>query len=152
MNRLIILLLTGMFAVWISAARAGDVKIKAFMTTEPKGEATTSFSNNAPKLYCMFSTEGLSSGDKIRGVWIADDVGDAAPKGTKIDEKTITAEGDTDDGVFSLSKPNKGWPAGKYRIEIYVGDDLITTSKFTIKEGKSKKTDESSDEKKSDED
>jgi len=28
--------------------------------------------------------------------------------------------------VFSPSKPTKGWPVGKYRLEIYVGDDLAT--------------------------
>lgn len=142
MNRSFLLLFTGIFAFALSFAHAGEVKIKAHMATEPKGETTTVFTASAPKIYCMFESQGLSSGDKIRGVWIADDVGDAAPKGTKIDEKTITVEGDTDDGVFSLSKPNKGWPPGKYRIEIYVGDDLITTAKFSIASGKSKKSDE----------
>jgi hypothetical protein len=142
MKRSLLLLLGGVFAVWLSSARAGDVKIKATMATSPKGESTTSFAANTPKLYCMFQTEGLSSGDKIRGVWIADDVGEAAEKHTKIDEKTITADGDTDDGVFSLSKPTKGWPPGKYRVEIYVGDDLVTTAKFSIAAAKSKKSDD----------
>ena len=41
--------------------------------------------------------------------------------------------------MFSLSKPTKGWPVGKYRLEIYVGADLTTTAKFTIKGGKSNK-------------
>jgi hypothetical protein len=144
MNRSLFLLFT-IFALALSSAHAGDVKIKAHMATEPKGEITTSFTASAAKIYCLFETQGLSSGDKIRGVWIADDVGDAAPKGTKIDEKTITADGDTDDGVFSLSKPNKGWPPGKYRIVIYVGDDLITTAKFSIGSGKSKKSDDDDD-------
>ena len=66
-------------------------------------------------------------------------MGDAAPKGTKIDEPIINAKGDMDDGVFSLSKPNDGWPIGKYRFEIYVGDKLATTVKFTVEEGESKK-------------
>jgi hypothetical protein len=85
----------------------------------------------------LFKTKGVQDGDKLRGVWIAEDVGDVAPKETKIDEKSIKAEGDTDDGVFSLSKPTNGWPVGKYRLEIYVGDELAKTVKFTIKNGKS---------------
>jgi outer membrane usher protein FimD/PapC len=91
-------------------ARAGDVQVKAKMMTNPEGEETTTFG------------------------------GDAAPKGTKIDEKTLNAEGDTNDGVFSLSKPTNGWPVGKYHVEIYVNDKLVTKLNFTIKAAaKSKK-------------
>jgi hypothetical protein len=47
-----------------------------------------------------------------------------------------------------LAKPTKGWPVGKYKVEIYVGDELATTTTFTIKAGKSAEDseDESSDE------
>ena len=115
-------------------ARAGEVKVEARMMASPgAGEETTTFKADAPKLYATFKTTGVKDGDKIRGVWIADDVGDAAPKGTKIDENTLSAEGDTDDGEFSLSKPTNGWPVGKYHVEIYVNDELVTKVKFTVK-------------------
>ena len=127
--------------VSIAAARAGEVKVDVVMMTEPEGREITAYTADAPKLYAKFKTEGLKDGDKVRGVWIADDVGDAAPAGTKIDEKTLTMDGDTDDGVFSLSQPTKGWPLGKYHIEIYVNDDLATKVKFGIKSaGESKKS------------
>ena len=112
-----------------TAVCAGDVKIQVRLATAPDGDAVTSFPSDAPKLYALFKTEGLKGGDKLRGAWIAEDVGDAAPKETKIDEKAFDLEGDTEDGVFSLSQPNKGWPAGKYRLEIYVGDALAQTVK-----------------------
>jgi hypothetical protein len=127
-------------AICISVARAGDVKVEATMMTSPGGEKTTTFAADALELYVTFKTKGAKDGDKIRGVWIADDVGDAAPNGTKIDEKTLNAEGDTEDGEFSLSKPTNGWPVGKYHFEIYVNDNLATELKFTIKAAtKSKK-------------
>jgi hypothetical protein len=127
-------------AICIAAARAGDVKVEATMTTSPGGEETTTFAADAPTLYVLFKTKGAKDGDKIRGVWIADDVGDAALNGTKIDERTLNAEGDTEDGEFSLSKPTNGWPVGKYHFEIYVNDELATKVKFTIKAAaKSKK-------------
>jgi hypothetical protein len=80
-------------------------------------------------------------------VWIAVDVGDAAPANTKIDESTLTADQDDFYGAFSLTKPTKGWPAGKYRVDIYNGDELATSVKFTIKTGKEEgdADDESSD-------
>jgi|HubBroStandDraft_6_1064221.scaffolds.fasta_scaffold821767_2 hypothetical protein len=116
-----------------SVARAGDVKIQVVMSTGPDDDPTTTFAVDTPKIFALFKTKGVQDGDKLRGVWIAEDVGDAAPKETKIDENTLKAEGDTDDGAFSLSKPTKGWPVGKYRLEIYVGDELAKTVKFTIK-------------------
>ncbi len=117
----------------IATRKAVSVLVRAFMTAGPRNDPTKTFMPDTPKLYAMFKTEGVTNGDKIRAVWIADDVGQAAPAGTKIDEKTLTMEGDTDDGVFSLSKPTKGWPPGKYHLEIYVNGDLATKLNFAIK-------------------
>ncbi len=36
-------------------------------------------------------------------------------------------------GSFTLSKPNRGWPPGKYRLEIYLGKDLVKTVPFTVR-------------------
>jgi hypothetical protein len=130
MNRIFALLIA--VVVSASVAGAGDVRIKAVTTTGPEEEPTTTFAGDTPKIFALFKTKGVQDGDKLRGVWIADDVGDAAPKGSKIDEETITADGDTDDGAFSLSKPTNGWPAGKYHVEIYANDELATKVKFTI--------------------
>jgi outer membrane usher protein FimD/PapC len=48
-------------------------------------------------------------------------------------ETKLDMEGDTDDGDFNFSKPTNGWPVGKYRVEIYVNDELATKVNFTIK-------------------
>jgi len=137
MNRIFALLI----AVFISAsvARADDVKVKAVMTTGPGDDPVTSFASDTPKLLAMFKTKGIKSGTKVRGVLIAIDVGDVAPANTKVLEKTLTLDEDTDDGDFNFSKPTNGWPVGEYRVEIYVNDELATTVKFTIKAVKSKK-------------
>jgi hypothetical protein len=131
MKRIFALLIGVMSCV--AFARAGDVTIEVTMATGPNGEETSTFSADVPKIFAMFKTKGASDGDKIRAVWIADDVGDAAPKGTKIDERTLNMDGDTEDGMFSLSKPTNGWPVGKYHLDIYVNDEVVTKVKFTIK-------------------
>jgi hypothetical protein len=115
-----------------SVARGGDVKVTAVMTTGPKDKPTAMFTPDTPKVLALFKTKGAQKGDKLRGVWIADDVGEAAPANTTIDESTLTLEGDTDNGDFSCTKPTKGWPAGKYHVDIYANDKLVTTVKFTI--------------------
>ena len=132
----------------IAQVHAGKFKVEAAIAVDQDTKPTTTFAANVPKLYAFFRTQGTHGGDKLRGVWIAEDVGDAAPKETKIDEATLTADQDDFYGAFSLTKPTKGWPVGKYRVEIYAGDDLATTAKFSIKAGKS--NDESDDESKDD--
>jgi len=124
-------LLTGIM-ICASVARGGDVKVKAVMTTGPNDEPTTTFATDTPKIMAVLKITGAQDGDKLRGVWIADDVGDAAPAKTKIDETTTTVQGDANRGTFSVTKPTKGWPAGKYHLDIYANDELGTTVRFTI--------------------
>ena len=128
-----------------AAARliAGDMTVEAVVAVDKDTKPTTTFSADVPQIYCFFRTKGSEKGDKLRAVWIADDVGDAAPADTKIDESSLTADQENFYGAFSLSKPTKGWPTGKYHVAIYNGDEVGTTVKFTIKGGKvSAKSDE----------
>ena len=122
--------------------QAGSPKVEAAIAKDKDTKPATTFPADIPKLYAFFRSKGTEKGDVLRGVWIAEDVGDAAPKQTKIDEATLTADENDFYGAFSLTKPTKGWPAGKYKVEIYLGDELATTAKFSIKAGKS---DENSD-------
>ena len=140
-------LLIGMM-ICASDARDGDAKVKAVMTTGPEDEPTTTFATDTREVLALFKTKGAKNGDKLRGVWIADDVGKAAPANTKIDEKTLTLKGGTDDGKFSVTKPTKGWPAGEYHLDIYANDELATTVKFTIEaaEKAEKESEESAEE------
>ena len=134
--------------VLIPAARAGDFKVDAMMMTEPHGRELTTYTADVRRLYATFKTKGTKEGDNIRCAWIADDVGDAAVKGTKIEEKTIPAKGDTE-GEFSLSRPTPGWPLGKYHIEIYVNDELATKVTFEIKAASNSKKDTDEEEEES---
>jgi outer membrane usher protein FimD/PapC len=113
-----------------------DPKVEAAIAVDQDTKPTDTFSTTVPKLYAFFRSKGTSKDDKFRGVWIAEDVGDAAPKNTKIDEGTLTADQDNYFGAFSLTKPTNGWPPGKYMVEIYLNDELATTVKFTIETDK----------------
>lgn len=146
----LIVVLSFMAIAW--QTHAGDMKVEAAIAKDKETRPATTFPADVPKLYAFFRTHGSEKGDKLRGVWIAEDVGDAAPRQTKIDEATLTADQDDFYGAFSLSKPTKGWPVGKYRVDIYSGDEVATSVEFTIKAGKSKKeSDEESEDHSSDE-
>ena len=115
-----------------TSAQAGDVKVESIIAVDGDTQPATTFTSDVPKLYAFFRTKGTEKGGKLRGAWIAEDVGDAAPANTKIDEATITCDEANFHGAFSLSKPDNGWPVGKYKVEIYADDELVTTVKFTI--------------------
>jgi hypothetical protein len=123
-------------AAFVAQAHAGKFKVEAAIAVDQDTKPATTFVANVPKLYAFFKSTGTHEGDKFRGVWVAVDVRDAAPANTKIDEANLTADQDDFYGAFSLTKPTKGWPVGKYRVDIYNGDELATSVKFTIKAGK----------------
>ncbi|MEO6055022.1 MAG: hypothetical protein ABIP97_13525 [Chthoniobacterales bacterium] len=106
--------------------------IDAILAKDKDSKPTTVFAVDTPKIYAFWKGTGFKDGDKLRGVWIADDVGEAAPKDTQIDEAEMTVTKADDFGAFSLSRPNKNWPPGKYHIDIYNGADLAKTLNFTI--------------------
>jgi hypothetical protein len=122
--------------ICVSIARGGDVKITVVTSAGEKGKPTTVFAPDTPEIWATFKTKETKKGDKLRGEWVADDVGEAAPANTKIGEKILTVEEDNGGGYFTFSKPTNGWPPGKYHLDIYAGDELAATVKFTVEDAK----------------
>jgi hypothetical protein len=115
-------------------AQEGGKLLRAAVAIDENTKPATKFSTKAPQLVVFFVGDGVKVGEKVRGVWIADDVGKVAPKNTKIAEDTVTATEEKQSSAFTLSRPTKGWPVGQYRVELYVGDKLAETLKFEIKD------------------
>jgi hypothetical protein len=116
-----------------AVAQSTDKKLlHATLAKDRDSEPTTKFSVGSPTIYTFWKGNILKAGDKIRAVWIAEGVGYTALKDTKITEASVTAYKPDDDGAFALARPKGGWPAGRYRLELYVGDKLAETLKFTI--------------------
>ena len=93
---------------------------------------TTEFRPESPKIVCVFKMEGAGIGTRVRGVWLAEDVGTAAPRNYKIDERTLAIPFMNSGSMF-VTRPNNGWPTGSYRLEIYVGATLAKTLKFSVR-------------------
>lgn len=108
------------------------------------GEAKESFAADTAKIYILWQSEQLKPGQKIKSVWIAEDTNNVAPPNYKIDEAELTIDNNMKEkilsnlpgayfgGKFALSKPDNGWPAGKYHMDIYVDGTLVKTVKFTV--------------------
>ena len=104
--------------------------LHALLAKNKEGQPATKFSSDAPKIYAFWKGDALTMGDKLRAVWIAE--GYAGLKDAKIAEGSAKAYKPDDDGAFSLARPKGGWPVGRYRVEIYVGDKLGEILKFKI--------------------
>src|SRR5512139_985944 len=110
------------------AVLAKDVKGDTFEPVNP----TSTFPTDQSVINLVVTVANAPSETKVKTVWTAVDVGDAAPANTKIDEAELTldASGKTH---FTLAVPSSGvWPAGKYKVEVYLNDKLDRTLEYTI--------------------
>ncbi|HEY6970998.1 MAG TPA: hypothetical protein VJA94_17440 [Candidatus Angelobacter sp.] len=126
-------------SVWSAIAAAQGTISNAVLGTGVTAKfeiinPTNVFSPDTQRIYCAWKTQGLKAGTSVRSVWIAEDVGKAAPRNFKIDEATFTPPlGTASAGSFALNKPPKAFPVGKYRLELYLGSTLAKTVPFTVK-------------------
>jgi hypothetical protein len=118
------------------AQSGGTKSLHVYLAADKNKKPTTAFSSDVSSIYAFWQGEALEAGDKIHAIWIAEDVGDAAPKDTKILEGDAQVYKSNEDGAFSLSRPGgRVWPLGKYRVEIYIDGVLAQLVKFTITPG-----------------
>ena len=110
--------------------------VHTFLAKDDKGEPATTFSADVLSIYLIWKAEQLQAGDEIRVVWIAEDIGQAGPKESKIGERLITVHKPDQDGSCFVSRPRaRVWPVGKYRTEIYIGKRVVGVQRFTIHPG-----------------
>ena len=110
------------------AVLAKDVKGDTFEPVNP----TSTFPPDQAVINLVVTVANAPSDTKVKTVWTAIDVGDAAPANTKIDEAELTMN-DSGNAHFTLSSPSTGvWPVGKYKVEIYLNDKLDRTLEYTI--------------------
>jgi len=112
---------------FISATLARD-STPSFQPIDP----TTSFDPSADAFHLTFVVIGAEPEDVLKSVWIAADVGDAAPRNTVIDEAMITLGKRDESGSFRLQRGANPWPAGDYEVKLYVNDRLAQTLPFTV--------------------
>ena len=124
---------------WAAEAGAQSLGVKSihvFVAADEKGKPTTTFSSDVPTIYAVWKGEALEKGDKLQVVWIAEDIGDAAPKDSKILQGEAKVYKSDENGVFTISRPaGRIWPLGKYRVEIYINGTLVQLARFAVTRG-----------------
>ena len=92
---------------------------------------TTEFYPDTPQIVCVWESAGTDFSTPLKSVWIAEDVGDAAPPNYQLAAKSMSG---VNEGKYYINSPTNGWPNGKYRLEINIGDTLAKQIPFSIKQ------------------
>lgn len=103
-----------------------------YATDSDSGDATDSFTPDAAKIYVHANMVDIPSGAKMTGSWIAVDTNGVAPPNYQIDSSDLTAGTIMNTVNFSLSKPNAGWPLGKYRVNLLIDGKPAGAANFVI--------------------
>lgn len=101
------------------------------------GAAKNAFQQTTPLIYLICQSDQVKKGQIVKAEWIADDTHNAAPANYKIQEKSVdVSRQPTGDEVFtanfSLSKPDKGWPAGTYHVALFVDNSPLKSVNFSV--------------------
>jgi len=87
-------------------------------------DRTDSFKPNYT-IYASVATEGSAQSATLRAKWSFED-------GQLVDESTQTIAPTSQARTeFHISKPN-GWPAGKYKVEVFLNDMSADTKTFVV--------------------
>jgi len=78
-----------------------------------------------------FSSLGDKGGTKVQGTWVSVDA--IETPNYQIDSSEVVTKAQGDARVhFQISKPQKGWPVGSYRLDINVDGKFITSIPFSV--------------------
>ena len=131
-KRLIGLLALGLAtAAYASTPHYVDVKV----SDSEDGDAMQSFTPDTAKIFLHAGLVDVASGSKLSSNWIAEDTNGVAPPNYKIDSATVDVGMLTNVATFSLSKPNSGWPVGKYRVDLFIDGKAASAVHFEVEAG-----------------
>ena len=108
-----------------TAVKVTDVSLgRAIAGDKSISDGTDKFRAN-DTIYASVTTDGSAPSATLRARWTFED-------GQTVDESTRTiAPGNRERTEFHISKPN-GWPAGKYKVEVFLNDQPSGTKNFEV--------------------
>ena len=109
-----------------TALKVTDVSLgRAIGGDKAISDSTTNFRPN-DTIYASVATEGSAVSGTLRAKWSFED-------GQKVEEttKTLVPNG-PERTEFHISKPG-GWPAGKYKVEVFLNDQPASAKSFEVK-------------------
>lgn len=115
--------------VILLSARVYDLSASQTQGTRKFSPEGFEFSTTTPSLKYHLP-RAKYKGTTFKATWIAENAEEVSPN-FEIDAAEVTP-GAQPAIFFNLSKPNRDWPRGQYRLEIRADGVLVKTEKFFI--------------------
>ena len=100
----------------------------AVLTKDQNNVISTTVFGPDDVIYCIVNLANAPEDTKVKAVWTVVQA-EGVDSNQQIAEKEITTGLDTI--TFNLS-PSTSWPAGKYKVELYLNDKLDKTLDFEV--------------------
>jgi hypothetical protein len=81
---------------------------------------------STPELRCVIT---CADGLELTGRWVAEDC-EGAPKDFVIASATVTTKSPLN--LFRLTRPNKGWPRGMYRLDVFHAGRVLHAERYLL--------------------
>ena len=118
--------------VYAFPAQAAEARYTEMVLSDAKdGKPKEVFAPTTEKIYLKAKLQDVPSGARLKGAWIAEKT-KVAPPNYQIDATELKVGTLMNRVDFSLSKPNTGWPAGDYRVDLSINDKVVQNVKFKI--------------------
>lgn len=129
-----------------ASVAAGEVRLRSIeLSTDVTGDdftavnVTERFATDTAVIHGVARVEGALANSVLKGVWISIDAISVPNYEIDSAEVKVPRNGPAS-GHFSLSRPNNGWPAGHYRLDVYVDGRLLGSKGFSISPPAGEKT------------
>jgi len=98
-----------------------------------EGDAADTFATDTAKIYARTAFHGVPNGATVSATWIAEKASGVAPE-TKIVTSDVVVSDDKNVVDFTITRPDKGWPPGAYRVDITVDGKPAIVGRFAIED------------------
>jgi len=121
------------FTLAVAEVQAGTPRYDETVITDDKESKVEKnvFLPETPNIYVLATLADVPTETTVKAVWIAEKT-DAAPPDYEIDRTEMKAGGPMNEVKFSFSKPDAGWPVGDYRVELYIGAEMVKAVRFRV--------------------
>jgi serine protease Do len=104
---------------------------EARLAKDEAGTQTTTTFAPDDTFYLIVNLANAPEGTKVKATWTAVNA-EGAPANTHLDDVELTSDG----GTLTYDLKNDGpWPAGDYKVDIYLNDELNQTLTFKVSGG-----------------
>jgi outer membrane usher protein FimD/PapC len=117
-------------SVAFSVKSARPIITTAILSDKEEGSSVTEFPADTPAFFCTANLRGASAGTKVTASWVAVEAADTAPN-FEIRRSPVVLEAGQNKVTYNL-KYDSGFPPGRYRLDLYLGDSTTADKSVTF--------------------